>query len=168
MRMEGKNRESFDVDLCAQGQWLSKAQGSVLIGEITSSDSITMDLRISSDETGPAIAYFFIEIEDGAPISFSCQANFCGPVMHLEEPVIDVGLAKVNTVKHFTITLENQSPIPANFILKSAKNKKLGFDNCVTQQEAKSVETQASLILGRPVRSKLGNRITFDCASKTL
>jgi len=31
-----------------------------------------LDLTIRSDEIGPAIAYFFIEIEDGAPISFSC------------------------------------------------------------------------------------------------
>lgn len=128
-----------------------------------------MDLTINSDEIGPAIAYFFIEIEDGAPISFSCQADFRGPIMKLEEPVIDVGLAKVNTVKHFSITLENDSPIPANFILKSAKNKKLGFRNAITEEEAKNhPEAQGSLILGRPVRSKLGNRITFDCTHKQL
>ena len=89
--------------------------------------------------------------------------------MRLEEPVIDVGLAKVNTVKHFSITLENDSPIPANFILKSAKNKKLGFNNAITEADAKkNPDAQGSLVLGRPVRSKLGNRITFDCAYKQL
>jgi len=72
MRMEGKNRETFSVDLRAQGHTMSSATGGVLVGEISSSDSITLDLTISSDEIGPAIAYFFIEIEDGAPISFSC------------------------------------------------------------------------------------------------
>jgi len=89
--------------------------------------------------------------------------------MRLEEPVIDVGLAKVNTVKHFTITLENDSPIPANFILKSAKNKKLNFHNAIKESDAKNnPDVQGSLVLGRPVRSKLGNRITFDCGYKKL
>jgi len=127
IRMEGKNRESFDVDLIAQGQSIKRAEGGILVGEIATSDSTDLTIVINSDEIGPAIAYFFVEIEDGDPISFSCQAEYRGPIVHLDEPVIDVGLAKVNTDKHFSITLENQSPIPANFILKSAKNKKLSF-----------------------------------------
>jgi len=88
--------------------------------------------------------------------------------MHLEEPVIDVGLAKVNTTKHFSITLENESPIPAAFILKSAKNKRLNFENAVEEESINTVQTHVSLVLGRPVRSRLGNKITFDCSNKVL
>lgn len=139
MRMEGKNRDTFDVDLYAEGRSLEQAQGAILTGEILTSDSIDLEIIISSSQVGPAIAYFFIEIEDGAPISFSCQAEFRGPIMHLEEPVIDVGLAKVNTTKHFSITLENQSPIPAAFILKSAKNKRLNFENAVEEESINTV-----------------------------
>ena len=139
MRMEGKNRDTFDVDLYAEGRSLEQAQGAILTGEILTSDSIDLEIIISSSQVGPAIAYFFIEIEDGAPISFSCQADFRGPIMHLEEPVIDVGLAKVNTTKHFSITLENQSPIPAAFILKSAKNKRLNFENAVEEESINTV-----------------------------
>jgi hypothetical protein len=90
-------------------------------------------VQINSHEIGPAISYFFIEIEDGAPISFSCQADFRGPILALSEPVIDVGLAKVNTKKHFSINLENKSPIPASFIIKSSKNKKLNFANALAE-----------------------------------
>ena len=43
------------------------------------------------------MAYFFIEVDDGAPESFSCRANFRGPLIKLIEPVVDYGLVKVNT-----------------------------------------------------------------------
>ena len=43
------------------------------------------------------MAYFYIEIEDGPPVSFSVQADFRGPIVELLEPVIDFELAKVNT-----------------------------------------------------------------------
>lgn len=72
MRMEGKNRESFEVDLYAEGRSLNQANGAILTGEISTSDSIDLEIIVSSSQVGPAIAYFFIEIEDGAPISFSC------------------------------------------------------------------------------------------------
>jgi hypothetical protein len=123
---------------------------------------------VSSNEIGQAISYFFIEIEDGAPISFSCQANFRGPIIALSEPVIDVGLAKVNTQKHFSINLENKSPIPASFIIKSSKNKKLNFLNALAEDTQEGTDVQSSLILGRPVRSGKGNQISFDCSAKTL
>jgi hypothetical protein len=64
-------------------------------------NSIEVELTIESSEIGLGLAYFYIEIEDGAPVSFSCQATFRGPILNLVEPVIDLGLTKVNTVKHF-------------------------------------------------------------------
>lgn len=43
------------------------------------------------------MAYFYIEIEDGAPISFQVRADFRGPIIKMHNPVIDFGLVKVNT-----------------------------------------------------------------------
>lgn len=86
-----------------------------------------LELTVESSEIGMAFAYFYIEIEDGSPVSFSCKANFRGPIVNLVEPIVDLGLTKVNTTKTFAITLENKSPIPANFIIKNAKNKKMNF-----------------------------------------
>ena len=96
-------------------------------------------MELSSEECGKAIAYFYIEIEDGPPVSFSCQADFRGPIVNLVEPVLDLGLAKVNTKQEFTFTLENQSPIPAEFLIKNAKNKRLHFENFVTVEQSEAI-----------------------------
>ena len=48
MRMEGKNRESFDVDLYAEGRSLNQANGAILTGEISTTDSINLEIIISS------------------------------------------------------------------------------------------------------------------------
>lgn len=87
---------------------------------------------MSSEECGKAIACFYIEIEDGPPVSFSVQADFTGPIVELLEPVVNLELAKVNTQQQRTLTLVNESPIPATFIIKNSKNKKLQLDNFIT------------------------------------
>ena len=114
------------------------------------------------------MAYFYIEIEDGSPISFSCQATFRGPIVNLVEPVIDLGLTKVNTTRTFQLTLQNKSPIPAAFIIKNAKNKRMNFYNAILHDTptAGSVRTEsklsvASLLVG-PTKSKKGNQFLFD------
>ena len=78
-----------------------------------------------SEVCGKAIACFYIEIEDGPPVSFSVQADFRGPIVELLEPVVNLELAKVNTQQKRTLTLVNSSPIPASFLIKNSKNKKL-------------------------------------------
>ena len=56
--------------------------------------------------------------------------------MNLVEPVVDLGLAKVNTKQQFTLTIENQSPIEAVFALKNASNKKMTLENFITEDQA--------------------------------
>ena len=87
---------------------------------------------MSSEECGKAIVCFYIEIEDGPPVSFSVQADFRGPIVQLLEPVVNLELAKVNTQQQRTLTLVNESPIPATFVVKNSKNKKLQLDNFIT------------------------------------
>jgi len=55
----------------ARGKSLAQ-NGGVIEGKIDGTDAIDLDITIKSEECGKAIAYFFIEIEDGAPVSFSC------------------------------------------------------------------------------------------------
>jgi len=95
-----------------------------------------MQIIISNSKIGTkAEAYFYLDIEDGAPVSFSCTADFRGPLVTIEDPIIDFGLAKVNTKKNHTICLKNTSPIPANYILKNAKNKKLTFNSAIMGED---------------------------------
>ena len=110
--------------------------------------AVDLDIILRSDECGKALAYFYVEIEDGPPVSFSVQADFRGPIMRLKDPVVDLGLTKVNTQKTFSVTLENTSPIPATFIIKSAKNKKMTFSNAINLDELQSIsgnESQTSV-----------------------
>lgn len=126
----------MEVDLRTQGKSLSGAQNGILEGVISDSDSIDMQIIISNNTVGTkAEAYFYLDIEDGSPVSFSCTADFRGPLVTIQDPIIDFGLAKVNTSKEHTICLKNASPIPANYILKNAKNKKLSFSNAVSDPE---------------------------------
>lgn len=60
-------------------------------------DSVDLEISVESSECGRGFAYFYIEIEDGSPVTFSCQADFRGPILNLVEPIVDFGLTKVNT-----------------------------------------------------------------------
>jgi len=51
-----------------------------------------------SRQTGEQAAFFYVEIADGAPISFQVKGSFRGPIIRIIEPVIDFGLVKVNTL----------------------------------------------------------------------
>lgn len=135
---------------------------------IIKDDHIDIELTVESSECGLGIAYFYIEIEDGPPVSFSCQATFRGPIINLAEPVIDLGLTKVNTTKTFQLTLENKSPIPASFIIKNAKNIRMNFHNAVLTDKDNhgSVGTDSKLSVASmkvgPSKTKKGNNIQFD------
>ena len=69
---------------------------------------------------------------------FSVQADFRGPIVELLEPVVNLELAKVNTQQQRTLTLVNESPIPASFVIKNSKNKKLQLDNFITLEGIQS------------------------------
>lgn len=58
---------------------------------------IDLEIIMTSKETGEKSAFFYVEIEDGEPVSFQAIANFRGPIVKVIEPVVDLGLIKVNT-----------------------------------------------------------------------
>jgi hypothetical protein len=120
LRLEGQNRP-FEIDIKAGGVSLNEQPNGVIQGEIAV-ESIDLEFVIKSENRGLALAYYYVEIEDGPPISFQCQADFCGPCVENKDPVINVGLSKVNTKKNQTIELTNTSPIPAEFLIKSSLN----------------------------------------------
>lgn len=70
-------------------------------------NDIELKILVRSHERGEAMAYFYIEIEDGAPISFQVKANFMGPIIKCHNPVVDYGLVKVNTMESYEICIEN-------------------------------------------------------------
>lgn len=53
------------------------------------------------------MAYFYIEIEDGAPVSFQVTAEFMGPIVKCYTPIVDYSLCKVNSSESLEITVEN-------------------------------------------------------------
>lgn len=87
-----------------------------------SEEEINLSIVVQSAERGECMAYFYIEIEDGAPISFQVVSNFMGPIVKCYQPIVDYGLVKVNTQEDFEIELHNQSPIPADILLKKSAN----------------------------------------------
>ena len=141
-------------------------------GEI-STDQLDLAIQIRSSECGNAIAVFYIEIEDGPPVSFSVQADFRGPIVELLEPVINLELAKVNTQQQRTLTLVNSSPIPALMIIKNSKNKKLNLENFIPiedmgrNQQSESLQS-GSLVVGKPIKTRRGNVVNFDTSHYTL
>lgn len=71
LRMEGKNKDSFEVDISTQGTSLSHHEDGVIRSVIEAQNAeIDLDITIRSRERGACMAYFYIEIEDGAPVSF--------------------------------------------------------------------------------------------------
>ena len=82
---------------------------------------------MTSRQVGEQSAFFFVEIADGAPISFQMKGTFRGPIIRVIEPVIDFGLVKINTLQKFRMTIENCSPISTEILLKSVRNADLTF-----------------------------------------
>jgi len=79
--------------------------------------------------------------------------------LETRDPVIKLGLAKVNTKKSHQIVLKNTSPISATYLIKSAKNHKLTFE---TAQHTDS--SNVSYRVGHPVVTSNGNRLSVDKA----
>jgi len=87
--------------------------------------------------------------------------------------VVNLELAKVNTQLRRTLTLVNSSPIPAMFIIKNSKNKKLGLDNFIVNETNGSDHgtdslQSGSLVVGKPIKTRRGNIINFDVSHYTL
>lgn len=78
------------------------------------------------------MAFFYIEIEDGAPFSFQVVCNFMGPLVKCLNPIVDYGLVKVNTFTDYEIEIENTSPIPAEILIKNSSNINLSFSNMMS------------------------------------
>jgi len=82
-----------------------------------------------SSALGDQSAFFYIEVQDGAPISFQVRASFKGPTIKIIEPVIDYGLVKINTSSKYRVTVENTSPIPCEVLLRAFRHDHITFDN---------------------------------------
>lgn len=67
--MEQQNRSTFNVQLKAQNKVLK--ENVQFIEGIIEGEHIDIDVTVESTECGLGIAYFYIEIEDGSPVSFS-------------------------------------------------------------------------------------------------
>ena len=131
LRMTSKSHPFLKVQLTNSKGATLTCLGDVIEGEVLEEGASDFEIELSCSECGPAEALFYIEIEDGSPLSFSCQANFRGPIVRLKDTVIDFGLAKVNTSHHRVITIENECPIPASLIIKNFKNKSMTFENAL-------------------------------------
>lgn len=86
-------------------------------------------ITITSSQCGDHSAFFYIEVEDGAPISFQVRANFKGPTLKIIEPVVDYGLQKINTTNKYRINVENTSPIPSEILIRSFRHQHITFEN---------------------------------------
>lgn len=166
LRLEGKNKESFEVDILTQGKSMSKGNG-VIDGTIdANSEGIDLKINVRSAERGECMAYFYIEIEDGAPISFQVVCNFMGPMIKCLDPITDYGLVKVNSEETCEIEIENTSPIAAEVLIKNSQNHRLNFNNMVSMDYIKARQVQdsssASLIFDKPLPTTNGNNIIFD------
>lgn len=171
LRLEGKSRESFEIDVVVQGKKLSKQVNGIIEGVIDASDAeITLKIEAMSPDRGEAMAYFYIEIEDGAPISFQVVADFSGPLVRCHQPIVDFGLVKVNSQEFYEIEIENTSPVPAEVLIKNSKNERLDFSNMMTNEVAaeeanrlrKDPSSSASLVFDRPLMTKKKNKITLE------
>lgn len=111
------------------------------------------------------MAYFFIEIEDGGPVSFQVTADFTGPMVICHQPLVDYGLVKVNSQEYYEMEIENTSPIPAQVLIKNSMNGALNFLNMLSCDQARSTvalgkdKSCASLIYDKGLRTKKGNEI---------
>lgn len=124
---------------------MNASPGGIIHGVVEAGeDEINLKIVVQSHERGECMAYFYIEIEDGAPVSFQVACNFMGAIVRCYQPIVDYGLVKVNTQEDFEIELHNQSPIPADLLIKKASNERLGFENMVSEEQASQGQNDSS------------------------
>jgi len=73
LRMEGKNNEDLEVDLRTQGFQIRSSGsdlGGIIESKIDNDKQIEIEITLTSKKCGEANAFFYIEVQDGAPISF--------------------------------------------------------------------------------------------------
>lgn len=70
LNLEQVNKETFNVTLKTQNMTL--ADRNDVIEGVIKDNFIDVEVTVESSETGSSRAYFYIEIEDGPPVSFSC------------------------------------------------------------------------------------------------
>jgi len=174
LRMEGKTSESLNLELKTQGYTITSAGtdlGTLIDSKISSDKEIEIQLTISCSECGDQSAFFYIEVQDGAPISFQCKASFKGPTLKIIEPVVDFGLMKINTSSKFRINIENTSPIPSEVLIRSFSQPCIDFSN-FTKHIDKIRYTQSSegnaIRIDRPTAviapfSRCEFLLTLDC-----
>jgi len=71
---------------------------------------------------------------------------------------LDIGLSKVNTQQVQKLVLRNDSPVAAEFVVKSSKNKRLSFAALKDPESRSEFETMT----GKPIVTKMGNNIDID------
>lgn len=111
------------------------------------------------------MAYFYIEIEDGAPITFQVVTSFKGSIIKCYNPVVDYGLVKVNTSQTVEIEIENESPIMADIMIKNSVNDNLNFDNMISMEEVVQEDLDPSvipLIYDKHYQTSKSNILKFD------
>lgn len=141
LRMEGKSSESLKVELRTQGyQIVSEAHsadlGGMIESKIQNDKEIEIEINLTCSECGEQSAFFYIEVQDGAPITFQCSGTFRGPTLKIIEPVVDFGLMKINSSSKFRVNIENTSPIPCEILVKSFKCTDISFDNLNSKQDS--------------------------------
>jgi len=89
-----------------------------------------------------------------------------GPIVKCLNPVVDFGLVKVNSKETFELTVENQSPIQAEVLIKNSENCRLNFDSMLTMEQARHMDdfdiTMAPLVFNKPFQTKNKNVIKLD------
>ncbi len=68
--MEGKSSDGFEADINAQGKSLKQLNGLPIESQIKEEDEIQLEVTIRSRNVGEQFAFFYVDIADGAPITF--------------------------------------------------------------------------------------------------
>ena len=135
IRLEGKTCEGFECRVVCDPCGVHCDGSEECAMSIEGTETLEMDVVVSSHEIGEKEAYFLINPTDGIPMSFSIKANFIGPQVSIVEPSIDFGLLKIYSSHKFWLNIENHSPIHAPVLIKHSSNTDLTFETLENYQE---------------------------------
>ncbi len=73
LRMEGKTNEALSIELKTQGYTIKSTGsdlGGIIDSKIQEDKEIDIEITVQSSECGEMSTFFYIEVQDGAPLSF--------------------------------------------------------------------------------------------------
>lgn len=99
------------------------------------------------------------DVKEGKSICLEIRAHIIGPKLKISSPCLDFGLMSIQEVKTINFKIMNDSPVPANILIKDAAFKNVNFSNYIEEHYLEDMEGE---LTGAIVKEKIRTIMDYE------